>query len=80
MKKIIRLTESDLTNIVKQVIKESGESLEREARIVLNGLGYSMLSLKNYTRKELAKALRRENKDRFGGHDKWERLADRLDN
>ena len=60
--------------------REDGESLEREARIILNRLGYSMSLLKNYTRKELAKSLRRENKDRSGGHDKWEKLADKLDN
>ena len=80
MKKIIKLTESDLTNIVRRVIEEDKESLEREARIILNGIGYSMTLLKNYTRKELAKTLRRENKDRSGGHDKWEKLADKLDN
>jgi nucleoid DNA-binding protein len=80
MKRIIKLTESDLTNIVKRVIEEDKESLEREARIILNGIGYSMTVLKSYTRKELAKTLRRENKDRSGGHDKWEKLSDKLDN
>jgi hypothetical protein len=80
MKKVIRLTESDLTNIVRRVIEEGGESLEREARIILNRLGYSMLLLKDYTRKELSKTLRRENKDRSSVNDKWERLADKLDN
>ena len=80
MKKIIRLTESDLTRIVKRVIKEDKESLEREARIILNRIGYSMLLLKDYTRKELAKRLRQENKDRFSLHDEWEELADKLDN
>ena len=80
MKKIIRLTESDLTNIVKQVIKENKESLMRDARIILNRVGYSMLLLKDYTSKELAKALRQENKDRFSLNDDWEKLADKLDN
>lgn len=80
MKKIIRLTESDLTRIVKRVIEEDKESLEREARIILNRIGYSMLLLKDYTRKELAKRLRQENKDRFSLHDEWEELADKLDN
>jgi hypothetical protein len=79
MKKIVRLTESDLTRIVKRVIKEDSESLEREARIILNRLGYSMSLLKDYTRKELAKTLRRENENRFSSRDKWERLADKLD-
>jgi hypothetical protein len=79
MKKVIRLTESDLTRIVKRVIKEDSESLEREARIILNRLGYSMSLLKDYTRKELAKTLRRENENRFSSRDKWERLADKLD-
>jgi hypothetical protein len=79
MKKIVRLTESDLTRIVKRVIKEDSESLEREARIILNRLGYSMLLLKDYTRKELAKTLRQENENRFSSRDKWERLADKLD-
>ena len=51
MKRIIKLTESDLTNIVKRVIEEDKESLEREARIILNGIGYSMTVLKSYTRK-----------------------------
>jgi hypothetical protein len=79
MKKIVRLTESDLTRIVKRVIKEDSESLEREARIILNRLGYSMSLLKDYTRKELAKTLRQENENRFSSRDKWERLADKLD-
>lgn len=80
MKRIIRLTESDLTRIVKQVIKENGESLEREARIILNGLGHGMTGLKKYTRRELAKLLRKENKDRFNTHEKWEELAKKLNN
>ena len=81
MKKIIRLTESDLTRIVKRVInEEKGESLEREARIILNRLGHGMKGLKDYTKKELAKLLRKENKERSNVHDKWERLADKLDN
>ena len=42
MKKIIRLTERDLARIVKRVIKENEESLEREARIILNRLGHGM--------------------------------------
>jgi len=62
-----------------RVIKEDSESLEREARIILNRLGYSMLLLKDYTRKELAKTLRQENENRFSSRDKWERLADKLD-
>jgi hypothetical protein len=79
MKKIIRLTERDLTRIVRRVIKEDSESLEIEARIILNRLGYSMSLLKDYTRKELAKTLRQENENRFSSHDEWERLADKLD-
>ena len=80
MKKVIRLTESDLARIVKRVIKENEESLEREARIILNGLGHGMTGLKEYTRKELAKLLRKENKERSNAHDKWEELAKKLNN
>jgi len=80
MKKIIRLTERDLARIVKRVIKENEESLEREARIILNRLGHGMTGLKDYTRKELAKLLRKENKERSNVHDKWEELAKKLNN
>jgi hypothetical protein len=41
-------------------------------------LGYSPTLLKDYTKEELAKALRRENKKRFSVHDEWENLADKL--
>jgi hypothetical protein len=79
MKKIIRLTESDLTKIVNRVIKENKESLEREARIILSRLGYGMIGLKENTPKELARKLRQENKNRFSSHEEWEKLADKLD-
>ena len=79
MKKVIKLTEADLTRIVKRVMNENMESLEREARIILNRIGYSMLVLKNYTREELADTLRKENKSRFGSHEHWDELADKLD-
>jgi DNA-directed RNA polymerase beta' subunit len=82
MKKIIRLTESDLTRIVRRVInetKESKEELEREARIILGRLGYRMTELKQDSAKDLARILRRENKDRFSLNDKWEKLADKLE-
>ncbi len=79
MKKIIRLTESDLTRIVKRVIKENKEGLEREARIILSRLGYRMTGLKEDTPKELSRKLRQENKDRFGNHEEWEKLADKLE-
>jgi hypothetical protein len=78
MKKVIKLTESDLTRIVKRVINENKESLEREARIILNRLGYGMTGLKENTPKELAKKLRQESKDRFG-KEEWEELADKLE-
>ena len=81
MSRIVRLTERDLTHIVKRVIKEEkGESLEMEARIILNRLGYGMTGLKDYTKKELAKLLRKENKERSNVHDKWEDIAKKLDN
>jgi hypothetical protein len=79
MKKIIRLTESDLTRIVKRVIKENKEGLEREARIILSRLGYRMTGLKEDTPKELSRKLRQENKDRFGNHEEWEKKADKLE-
>lgn len=77
MNKIVTITESDLTRIVRRVIEENTESLEREARSILNNIGYSMLTLKNYSGKDLAKALKRESKERLG-KDKWEELADKL--
>jgi hypothetical protein len=78
MKKIVRLTESDLTRIVKLVINEDVDSLKGDARRILMRLGYSPTLLKDYTKEELAKALRRENKKRFSVHDEWENLADKL--
>lgn len=77
MKYIITERQSKL---LRRVIKEDRESLEIEARIILSRLGYSMTLLKDYTRKELAKTLRQENENRFSSRDKWERLADKLDN
>lgn len=80
MKKIIRLTESDLTRIVKRVINEDKEEkYKREARIELYRLGYTPLVLQDLSAKELANKLRRENKNRFSSHDEWESLADKLD-
>ena len=80
MKKIIRLTESDLTRIVKRVINEDKEEkYKREARVELMRLGYTPLVLQDLSAKELARSLRRENKNRFSSHDEWESLADKLD-
>ena len=79
MKKTIRLTENDLMRLVKRVIKENKEGLEREARIILSRLGYRMVGLKEDTPKELARKLRQENKDRFSNHEEWEKLADKLE-
>ena len=79
MARIVRLTESDLTRIVKRVINEDMENYKIEARIALYRLGYTPLVLKHLSSKELAKKLRQENKDRFSSHDEWERLADKLD-
>lgn len=39
MKKIIRLTESDLTNIVKRVISENDSMLEKNKKFLKNKLG-----------------------------------------
>ena len=63
-----------------RIREENEESLEREARIILNRLGHGMTGLKEYTRKELAKLLRKENKERSNVHDKWEELAKKLNN
>ncbi len=41
MKKIIRLTESDLQRIIKRVIKEQGE---RQIKVFANGEGYIVIS------------------------------------
>ena len=80
MKKIVRLTESDLTRIVKRVINEDiEEQYKREARIELYRLGYTPLVLSFLSAKELANKLREENKRRFGSYDEWERLAKKLD-
>lgn len=80
MKKIIRLTESDLTRIVKRVINEDiEERYKREARIELYRLGYTPLVLSFLSAKELANKLREENKRRFSSYDELERLADKLD-
>ena len=80
MKKIVRLTESDLTRIVKRVINEDiEERYKREARIELYRLGYTPLVLSFLSAKELANKLREENKRRFGSYDEWERLAKKLD-
>ena len=80
MKKIVRLTESDLTRIVKRVINEDiEEQYKREARIELYRLGYTPLVLSFLSAKELANKLREENKRRFGSYDELERLADKLD-
>ena len=80
MKKIIRLTESDLTRIVKRVINEDiEEDYKREARIELYRLGYTPLVLSFLSAKELADKLREENKRRFSSYDELERLADKLD-
>ena len=80
MKKIVRLTELDLTRIVKRVINEDiEERYKREARIELYRLGYTPLVLSFLSAKELANKLREENKRRFGSYDEWERLADKLD-
>lgn len=80
MKKIVRLTESDLTRIVKRVINEDiEEDYKREARIELYRLGYTPLVLSFLSSKELADKLREENKRRFSSYDELERLADKLD-
>jgi predicted nucleic acid-binding protein len=80
MKKIVRLTELDLTRIVKRVINEDiEERYKREARIELYRLGYTPLVLSFLSAKELANKLREENKRRFGSYDELERLADKLD-
>ena len=79
MKKVIRLTESDLTRIIKQVIKENKESFERKARMILNRIGYTMSELKQDKAEDLARILRQESKDRFG-KEEWEKLADKLEN
>ena len=80
MKKIVRLTELDLTRIVKRVINEDiEERYKREARIELYRLGYTPLVLSFLSAKELANKLREENKRRFGSYDEWERLANKLD-
>ena len=80
MKKIIRLTERDLSRIVKRVINEdTEEDYKREARIELYRLGYTPLVLSFLSAKELANKLREENKRRFGSYDELERLADKLD-
>ena len=77
MKKVIKLTESDLTRIVKRVIQENKESAERDARIVLNHIGYSYSVLKHYSRQELIDALKRESEDRFNT-EKYDELIGRL--
>jgi len=80
MKKIIRLTERDLSKIVKRVINEDiEERYKREARIELYRLGYTPLVLSFLSAKELANKLREENKRRFSSYDELERLADKLD-
>ena len=79
MARIVRLTESYLTRIVKRVINEDMENYKIEARIALYRLGYTPLVLKHLSSKELAKKLRQENKGRFSSNDDWERMADKLD-
>lgn len=77
MKKIIRLTESDLTNIVKRVIKENKESIEREARITLSRLGYSYSVLKHYSTKDYIDSLKQASKDRSNS-DQFDELINKL--
>jgi len=79
-KKVIRLTESDLTRIVKRVIEESKnkDNLELRARMALSRLGYSYSVLQHYSRQDLIDTLRRESEDRFG-NEKLEDLANQLE-
>ena len=49
---------------------------EEKAHIILSELGYDMTKLVSYTRKELAQALRQENKE---NNNEWEELAKKLD-
>jgi hypothetical protein len=74
-----KINESDLTRIIKQVIKENKESFERKARMILNRIGYTMSELKQDKAEDLARILRQESKDRFG-KEEWEKLADKLEN
>jgi hypothetical protein len=74
-----KINESDLTRIIKQVIKENKESFERKARMILNRIGYTMSELKQDKAEDLARMLRQESKDRFG-KEEWEKLADKLEN
>ena len=46
MTKIIRLTERDLTRIVRRVINEDVESYKQEAMLALLSVGFPHLSLK----------------------------------
>jgi|688.fasta_scaffold228274_4 hypothetical protein len=74
-----KINESDLTRIIKQVIKENKESFERKARMILNRIGYTMSELKQDKAEDLARILRQESKDRFG-KEEWEKLANKLEN
>jgi hypothetical protein len=74
-----KINESNLTHIIKRVIKENKESFEREARKILSRIGYTMSELKQDKAEDLARILRQESKDRFG-KEEWEKLADKLEN
>jgi hypothetical protein len=55
-----------------------GKSLELDARIALNMLGYSYAVLPHYSRQDLVDTLRRESKERFGKKE-LDDLADQLE-
>ena len=91
MTKIIRLTERDLTRIVRRVINEDVESYKQEAMLALLSVGFPHLSLKYFnglTSEEFVRLLRKVSSgDTFGDlikassreRDEFERLADKLD-